>query len=149
MLALAHVNLLAAPTQGEQERLALLRLYFSRYVGGANAAAAADADMLPTRRLMSFFSGAATSMPPIDVDADVTDAVFKDAAARTEGFSGRELAKLMNAVQAAVYGSPPPRLLRAAMFSQVVDYKVREHAHKRGMLAAGAAAAAGRKRAED
>jgi ATPase family AAA domain-containing protein 3A/B len=129
------------PLPGEQERLALLRLYFSRYVGGANAAAAADADVLPTRRLMSYFSGGATSMPPIDVDADVTEAVFKDAAARTEGFSGRELAKLMNAVQAAVYGSPPPRLLRAAMFSQVVDYKVREHAHKRNMLATGAAAA--------
>lgn len=124
-------------SQGEQERLALIQLYFSRYITGAGAASAsADADVLPTRRLMALFSGQSSAMPSIDVSDDLTEAAFKEAAARTEGFSGRELAKLMNAVQAAVYGSPPPRVLTAATFAQVVDYKVREHAHKRQMLAA-------------
>jgi ATPase family AAA domain-containing protein 3A/B len=98
---------------------------------------------------MSFLRGEQAPPPAIDVAPDVTDELFEEAARKTEGFSGRELAKLMNAVQAAVYGSPPPRLLAAATFSQVVDHKVREHAQKRDIVAAGAAAdtaAAGRRR---
>ena len=125
--------------QGEPERLALLKLYFSRYIGGVggrSAATGADADVLQPRRLLGFMRGE-QSLPSIEVASDLTEDLFKDAAAKTEGFSGRELAKLMGAVQAAVYGSPPPRLLSAATFQQVVAYKVSEHAHKRSILDAG------------
>jgi ATPase family AAA domain-containing protein 3A/B len=125
--------------QGEPERLALLKLYFSRYIGGVggrSAATGADADVLQPRRMLGFMRGE-QSLPSIEVASDVTDDLFKVAAAKTEGFSGRELAKLMGAVQAAVYGSPPPRLLSAAAFQQVVAYKVSEHAHKRSILDAG------------
>lgn len=122
--------------QGEHERLALLKLYFSRYiggVGGTSAATGADADVLQPRRMLGFLRGE-KPLPSIDVASDVTDDLFAEAAAKTEGFSGRELAKLMGAVQAAVYGAPPPRLLSAATFREVVAYKVSEHAHKRSML---------------
>ena len=130
--------------QGEHERLALLRLYFGRYITAQGASSgAADADVLQPRRLLSFLR-ADPQLPSIDVAPDVTEELFQQAAARTAGFSGRELAKLMSAVQAAVYGSPPPRLLTAAVFLEVVEFKVREHAHKRDMVAAGAAAATGR-----
>lgn len=46
----------------------------------------------------------------ISVDAGVDDALLSSAAAAMEGFSGREIAKFMASVQAAVYGSPQPVL---------------------------------------
>jgi ATPase family AAA domain-containing protein 3A/B len=51
---------------------------------------------------------------------------LKRAAKVTEGFSGRELAKLMASVQAAAYGTP-----NATLTSQVFDHtlqaKLRQH----------------------
>jgi hypothetical protein len=46
----------------------------------------------------------------ITVDPGVDEALLAAAAARMEGFSGREIAKFMASVQAAVYGSPQPVL---------------------------------------
>lgn len=48
----------------------------------------------------------------------VDDALLKDAARRTEGFSGRELAKMMASAQAAAYGSADGALT-ADMFKRV------------------------------
>ncbi|KAL2532609.1 P-loop containing nucleoside triphosphate hydrolase superfamily protein [Abeliophyllum distichum] len=52
-----------------------------------------------------------------------------------EGFSGREIAKLMASVHAAVYGRPDC-VLDSNLFMEIVDYKVQEH-HQRLKLAAG------------
>jgi ATPase family AAA domain-containing protein 3A/B len=48
----------------------------------------------------------------------------------TEGFSGRELAKLMAAVQAVVYGRDGPLVLTAEDLLAVVLQKQREHENK-------------------
>ncbi|KAG6435050.1 hypothetical protein SASPL_106699 [Salvia splendens] len=69
----------------------------------------------------------------------VTEDLIKEAAAKTEGFSGREIAKLMASVQAAVYGSEDC-VLDATLFREVVDYKVAEH-QQRKKLAEGQDAA--------
>jgi ATPase family AAA domain-containing protein 3A/B len=60
----------------------------------------------------------------------ITDDIIKEAAAKTDGFSGREIAKLMAGVQAAVYGSKECEL-SPALFREVVDYKVAEHRQRR------------------
>jgi ATPase family AAA domain-containing protein 3A/B len=46
----------------------------------------------------------------ITVDPSVDELLLASAAQRMEGFSGREIAKFMASVQAAVYGSPQPVL---------------------------------------
>jgi len=107
----------------------LLRLYFARYITGENANGGLDTDTLSRGPLA--FLRPAQPPPSIAVAPDVTEELLAHAAARTSGFSGRELAKLMSAVQAAVYGRPPPRVLTAAILNQVVDYKVQEHVHKK------------------
>lgn len=48
----------------------------------------------------------------------------------TNGFSGRELAKLLAAAQAAVYSSAGT-VLTEAMFAEVVRHKIQEH-HAKG-----------------
>ena len=61
----------------------------------------------------------------------VDDAVIAEVAAATEGFSGREIAKFMISVQAAVYGRPDatltPDLLRG-----VLRHKLHEHSQRQG-----------------
>ena len=57
-----------------------------------------------------------------------------DIARRTEGFSGRELAKLFIAAQGAVYGGgggAGPLVLDRALLEEVLAWKLREHAAKR------------------
>ena len=58
---------------------------------------------------------------------------MQDAAQRTEGFSGRELAKLLASVQAAVYGSTNTTLTRD-LWQKVVSQKLREHSQRRAFL---------------
>ena len=48
------------------------------------------------------------------------------AAAATDGFSARELAKTMASLGGAVYGTQDGALT-AALLKEVVDYKVKEH----------------------
>jgi ATPase family AAA domain-containing protein 3A/B len=52
--------------------------------------------------------------------------VIREAAKKTKGFSGREITKPMDSVQAAVYGRPDC-VLDSQLFSEIVDYKVAEH----------------------
>lgn len=56
----------------------------------------------------------------------VTDAMVWEAARAMEGFSGREIAKYMAAVQAAVYGSHEP-VLTPEIWQSVLKRKLYEH----------------------
>lgn len=62
------------------------------------------------------------------------DSMLLQAAKQTEGFSGRELAKLVASMQAAVYGSAQP-VLTVEMWQRVINMKVREHAQRQEFLA--------------
>jgi len=101
------------PLPAEGERLALIQLYLGQYLGAGAGGA-----------------------PAIQLERDLDAEALKEAARATVGFSGRELAKLMLSVQAAVYGAPGGgagatlRLGRAA-FERVLHDKVNEHAEKR------------------
>lgn len=64
----------------------------------------------------------------------MADEILREAAAKTEGFSGREIAKMMAGVQAAVYGSEYC-VLDPNLFREVVDCKVAEHQQRRKMAA--------------
>ena len=68
---------------------------------------------------------AATSIQTAGID----EKVMAKVAQKTAGFSGREIAKLMISVQGAAYGSVDGKLT-AAMFEQVVEWKVAEHRRK-------------------
>lgn len=57
-----------------------------------------------------------------------------EAAKQTDGFSGRELAKLVASMQAAVYGSAQP-ILTKDMWQRVINMKVREHEQRQEFLA--------------
>lgn len=60
--------------------------------------------------------------------------LIKDAARRTEGFSGRELAKLMASLQAAAYGTPDAKLTDS-IFQMVLDLKLKQHSMRAEMKA--------------
>ena len=70
--------------------------------------------------------------------AAVPDELFVALAHELDGFSGREIAKLMISVQGAAYGSAAGRLTRE-MLLRVVQWKVQEHRAKGRMAKAGAA----------
>jgi len=59
----------------------------------------------------------------IEVDPALDDAFLDDAAKRTEGFSGRQLVKLVLAYQAAVFGSGTTRLT-IGLAETVLKYKL-------------------------
>lgn len=52
--------------------------------------------------------------------------MIKEAAQRTAGFSGRELAKLMASLQAAAYGTPDAKLTDS-IFQMVLELKIKQH----------------------
>ena len=56
----------------------------------------------------------------------VQETCLKQAALATDGFSGRELAKLMASVQAACYGTADAKLTRQ-LFDRVVAAKLDQH----------------------
>lgn len=62
------------------------------------------------------------------------DSMLLEAAKQTEGFSGRELAKLVASMQAAVYGSAQP-VLTVEMWQRVINMKAREHEQRQEFLA--------------
>ncbi|EPS59773.1 hypothetical protein M569_15031 [Genlisea aurea] len=109
-------EVLEFPLPGEDERFRLLKLYLHKYIV---AAAAKE-------------GGGRIEIRGVGEDDDV---VIREAAGRTEGFSGREIAKLMASVQAAVYGSENC-VLDPVLFRQVVDYKVAEHQQRKKLAAA-------------
>ncbi|XP_050253931.1 uncharacterized protein LOC126699993 [Quercus robur] len=110
------------PLPGEQERYKLLKLYLDKYIAQAGP------------KKSSWFKNLfKREQQKIEVKG-LTDDIFKEAAAKTEGFSGREIAKLMAGVQAAVYGSENC-VLDPNLFREVVDYKVAEHQQRKKLAA--------------
>ncbi|KAH1163593.1 hypothetical protein GYH30_001894 [Glycine max] len=108
------------PLPGEEERLKLLKLYLNKYLCDDNNGSKGG-----------FFL---KKQPQKIAIKDLSEDVFREAATKTEGFSGREIAKLMASVQAAVYGRPDC-ILDSQLFRESIDYKVVEH-HQRLKLAA-------------
>ncbi|GMP27401.1 hypothetical protein CsSME_00003410 [Camellia sinensis var. sinensis] len=102
------------PLPREEERFKLLKLYLNKYLSGE--------DNNSESKWGSLFK---KSTQKITIE-DLSDDVIREAAKKTEGFSGREIAKLMASVQAAVYGRPDC-VLDSELFKEIVDYKVAEH----------------------
>jgi len=117
---------------GSAERKELLSLYFSKYIR-AGAAARVDGG---GGGFIGGGSGGAQSPIELDPSLDV-DAELATLADRTHGFSGRELAKVMFAVQGAVHGTVEG-VLTAPLWRAVIDYKLAEHESKAQILRAGA-----------
>ncbi|KAH0448194.1 hypothetical protein IEQ34_021994 [Dendrobium chrysotoxum] len=106
-------EVLEFPLPGEEELCELLKLYLDKYIVKAGERKAG---------MLSLFK---PQPQKIDIKG-ITDDILREAAAKTDGFSGREIAKLMASVQAAVYGSKDCEL-NSSLFREVVDYKVAEH----------------------
>ncbi|CAL5324379.1 unnamed protein product [Camellia sinensis] len=102
------------PLPREEERFKLLKLYLNKYLSGE--------DNNSESKWGSLFK---KSTQKITIE-DLSDDVIREAAKKTEGFSGREIAKLMASVQAAVYGRRDC-VLDSELFKEIVDYKVAEH----------------------
>ncbi|XVF59635.1 hypothetical protein PTKIN_Ptkin07bG0291800 [Pterospermum kingtungense] len=111
------------PLPGEEERFQLLKLYLSKYLSGQSDCTSKWGPLFLLNK------------KPRDITVkDFSEDVIQEAAKKTEGFSGREIAKLVASIQAAVYGSPDC-VLDSHLFQETVNYKVVEH-HQRIKLAA-------------
>ncbi|KAI5571885.1 hypothetical protein POPTR_011G143300v4 [Populus trichocarpa] len=108
-------EVLEFPLPQTGERFKLLKLYLDKYIAQAGS-----------RKSGGWLQNLFKRQPRKIEIKGLTDDILKEAAEKTEGFSGREIAKLMAGVQAAVYGSPNC-VLDATLFREVVDYKVAEH----------------------
>lgn len=111
------------PLPREEERFKLLKLYLKKYLCSDEG----DSSSLKWGHLFK------KQQQKITIK-DLSNNVIQEAARKTEGFSGREIAKLMASVQAAVYARPDC-VLDSQLFREVVEYKVEEH-HQRIKLAA-------------
>lgn len=109
------------PLPGEEERYKLLKLYLSKYLVNDNS---------DKPKPWHFFE----KKPQKITIKDISDDMIREAARKTQGFSGRDIAKFMASVQAAVYGRPDC-VLDSELYTEIVDYKVGEH-HRRQALAA-------------
>lgn len=108
-------EVLEFPLPQKEERFKLLKLYLDKYIAQAGS-----------RKSDGLFQSLFKKQPQKIKIKGLTDDILKEAAEKTEGFSGREIAKLMASVQAAVYGSRDC-VLDPTLFREVVDYKVAEH----------------------
>lgn len=111
------------PLPGEEERFKLLKLYLDKYLSDEGQST-------------SKWNPLSKSKPQKVTIKDVSEDVIRKAARKTEGFSGREIAKLMAGVQAAVYGLPDC-VLDSQLFMEIVDYKVAEHHQRLKLVAEG------------
>ncbi|XP_066332313.1 uncharacterized protein [Miscanthus floridulus] len=111
-------EVLEFPLPGEDERFKLLKLYLDKYI--------IKAGDKHEKSWLRFFR---RQPQKIEVKG-ITDDLIREAASKTQGFSGREIAKMMASVQAAVYGSKDCELT-PGLFREVVDYKVAEHQQRR------------------
>jgi len=124
------------PLPERQQRESILRLYFEKYVGtirekpGSDGKAGSGAweGATPVHRSRSW-SGLTGGVQDIELQGFSAGALQK-AAERTHGFSGRELAKLMAAVQAHVYasgGGGRGMHMTIEEFMEIVGKKKEEH----------------------
>lgn len=114
-------ELIEFPLPGEEERYKLLKLYLSKYLSSQSDG---------TSKWGPLFN----KKPQKITIKYLSEDIIQEAAKKTEGFSGREIAKLVASIQAAVYGSPDC-VLDSDLFKETVNYKVAEH-HQRIKLAA-------------
>ncbi|KAG2495260.1 hypothetical protein HYH03_006533 [Edaphochlamys debaryana] len=118
---------------GRDERQKMLALYLDKYIakaGTAEGGAGTGRSGGPLARLGSLLKGRKSSADTIAIAEGITEALLAETAAATEGFSGRELAKFMAAVQSAVYGAPEA-VLTPAIWRAVLERKLYEHAERR------------------
>ncbi|MCL7051779.1 hypothetical protein MKW94_028756 [Papaver nudicaule] len=107
------------PLPGEEERFKLLSLYLKKYLQND------DKNESGLKLLLK-------KKPKEITIKDLTEHQIREAARKTDGFSGREIAKLVASIQAAVYGQSDCAL-DTHLFKEIVDYKVAEH-HRRKKL---------------
>ena len=114
-----------------QGRVKLLELYFNKYVIDAiKELQNATSLWRKVLRLGSLVDG-------IEVQEDAKKGKWtKEAAENCKGFSGRELAKVMIAVQGVLYGSEKGKLEEDDI-KRVIRQKVIEHEQKKRMLLRG------------
>ncbi|KAL3143353.1 hypothetical protein ABBQ38_002187 [Trebouxia sp. C0009 RCD-2024] len=120
---------------GLNERRNILSQYVDQYIvkaGTAAGGAGAASDTGLWRRFLGFLRGRGSGPDQIKLER-LDDTMLLKAAQQTEGFSGRELAKLVASMQAAVYGSAQP-VLTLDIWQRVLNMKVREHAQRQEFL---------------
>lgn len=105
----------------KDERKKIIDIYYDKYITKSSSELASGF----VDKLKNFFLRRKSEADQIRVNG-ITDAMLWEAAEKTEGFSGRELAKFMASVQAAVYGSHEP-VLTPAIFENVLNLKLMEH----------------------
>lgn len=105
------------PVPGVEERFKLLNLYLKKYLE--------TEDESGLKLLLK-------KKPKQITVKDLSEDQIWEAARKTDGFSGREIAKLVASIQAAVYGQSDCAL-DSHLFKEIVDYKVAEH-HRRKEL---------------
>ncbi|EIE18960.1 AAA-domain-containing protein [Coccomyxa subellipsoidea C-169] len=108
------------PLPGPAERARILDIYLNSYI----AKAGSDEGARPAA-LVAFLRGRSVRPDAIQLKG-ITPELVQEAAATTEGFSGRELAKLVASMQASVYGSREAALT-PEIFRKVLQMKLREH----------------------
>jgi ATPase family AAA domain-containing protein 3A/B len=105
-------------------RKRMVKLYFDKLiVRGADAG-----DDAPAKSFIGGLFRRSKPERPIPVK-DITDADLDEVATATEGLSGREISKLMAAVQAAAHGSVDGACTKA-MLEEVTQTKLVEHERK-------------------
>ena len=104
------------PDATQRERL--LRLYLDLYLGGPSPSETFTQQQEGSKKPSEVVTG--TTKILID---GITDQHLKAAVEATEGFSGREISKLVIAWQAAAYGTKGA-VFAPATFSQVLDHHV-------------------------
>mmetsp|Transcript_18877 Transcript_18877/g.57048 ORF Transcript_18877/g.57048 Transcript_18877/m.57048 type:complete len:601 (-) Transcript_18877:2465-4267(-) len=121
------------PLPSRDERKAIIALYLEQYITQASTATAGGRAVGLRGRISAFFRGQKVAADAISVEG-ITEKHVDEAAKATEGFSGRELAKMIASIQTAVYGSKQATLT-PAVFQQVVQRKVKEHAQRQAFVA--------------
>jgi len=115
------------PLPGVQERKQILEVYLDKYL----VQSVEYTDSLSARIRRSIFALIGSRRSGVDRIRvqGITEEILNQAAVKTEGFSGRELAKFMASVQASVYGAKDA-VLTPELFDQVLQFKVAEHERK-------------------
>ncbi|PIA55767.1 hypothetical protein AQUCO_00700233v1 [Aquilegia coerulea] len=113
------------PIPGEEERIKLLKLYLEKSLSIKDN----------TESRWRLFK---RKQEQHKIEVDLSEDAIREAARKTEGFSGREIAKLIASVQASVYAQSDC-VLDSQLFMEIVDFKVEEHNKRKKIAAEGAA----------
>eukprot|EP00803_Ostreobium_quekettii_P006448 evm.model.scf_3241.1 EVM.evm.TU.scf_3241.1 scf_3241:2614-4965(+) len=123
-------EVLEFPLPTVNERKEILDVYLKKYIMQAWRDDGVWSARL-RRRFLALFGGGKKAVTDKIRLHEVTEPLLWQAAEATEGFSGRELAKFMASVQAAVYGTRDATLT-ADILNKILQFKVREHNKRMG-----------------